>query len=174
MSEPAVVSASGYLSEFAEDTHIPVQRFNDCVFFMRPEFDSARLARSFAKKSFSACRYLTSRVSRLSVSLYVWLGPRSCSVPPWRSSPASPYFSTAFLQSRRVPLKYSLFHLATSKPDRLQISLVCTPRACNSRGTFFEFVGVVHGFLGAVEHARIPLQFRDLIARKCCSHIFFC
>ena len=32
MSEPAVVSASGYLSEFAEDTHIPVQRFNDCVF----------------------------------------------------------------------------------------------------------------------------------------------
>ncbi len=30
--------------------------------------------------------------------------------------------------------------------------------------TLFEFMGVVHRVLGAIEHARIPLQFCDIIA----------
>src|SRR3989344_6008034 len=57
--EPLVVSASRYTPQFAEHGNITAQSSDHLVFFVRPEFDSARLARSLAKKSFSALRYLT-------------------------------------------------------------------------------------------------------------------
>src|SRR3989344_1232737 len=59
MLQPFVISTLGDIRQLTENTDTIIQLFNNLEFSIRPEFDSALLARSLAKKSFSAPRYLT-------------------------------------------------------------------------------------------------------------------
>ncbi len=54
MQKPSVVPASRHVRQLAENSDIVFQFSDEPVFLARPEFDSALLARSLAKKSFSA------------------------------------------------------------------------------------------------------------------------
>jgi len=64
LREPFVVSASRHSGKSAKNTYISFQLSDDLVFLLRPEFDSALLARRRAKKAFSASRYCTCSSNR--------------------------------------------------------------------------------------------------------------
>ena len=57
LMKPFIVSTSGDSRQFTKNSYIRFQFSDEPVFFIRPEFDSALLARSLAKKSFSFSRY---------------------------------------------------------------------------------------------------------------------
>jgi len=103
--EPFVITAPGNPSQSTENTHIGIKSLDDPVFFARPEFDSALLARSLAKKSFSASRYLTWSSNRLILSFGELSGPLSYCMPPGFKSPSAPCSFTIFFQSLRVQRK---------------------------------------------------------------------
>lgn len=72
--QPGVVAASGDVGELAKMFNASSNLSHEAIFLLGPEFDSARLARSLAKKSFSNFRYATSASN-------LWI--RSVSVTPF-------------------------------------------------------------------------------------------